>query len=79
MPPAADIFGTKIALKDENNGLLMPTAGCMLSAKFLKLGTFKVKAITWDGFSVGGTWNYNVIAIIIQFDNITLNVTFSPK
>ena len=35
MPPAADIFGTKIALKDENNGLLMPTAGCMLSAKFL--------------------------------------------
>ena len=54
MPPAADIFGTKITLKDENNGLLMPTAGCMLSAKFLKLGTYQVKVIAWDGFSVGG-------------------------
>ena len=54
-PPAADIFGTKIVLKQENNGLLMPTARCMLWAKFLKFETFQVKAITWDGFSVGGT------------------------
>lgn len=55
MLPVADIFGIKIALKEEKSGLLIPIAGPRLSAKFSKFGIFHSKAITLVGRNVGGT------------------------
>ena len=57
MIPAVDICGTRIVLKEEINGLLMPSAGPTASLKLSKFGMFQLKVLTLIGLRGGVTCN----------------------